>query len=334
MSSSLNPTMLERTMLFPCAAGVQMPQIGAEDSKIKVAKSQQAIPSLSVLPMTIVPQDNNPASQKYVNMVSSSLSFTQDVVEDRCLHMMPYDDKYFSGVFKPGALLPVPPRAKSVMGRHNKRGFDSRHMPCMLKKVFKPSPLTPLRRQAREKALELHKEALIVQRKVKQNDSNMSEEKSSPSFFITETLDAKEQKRISKLKPIPESNHSMNLSASATNKQKEIYSSKDDSSDFFTLNKKEETKSDDSAADATGSHYLQNDWDDHLMSRLSKLTANWIVHEKLPEDRQKDKLSSKLEGWYGRPTHTDLVREQASDEDEEDANEQKPKKKWKKKEAS
>ena len=31
----------------------------------------------------------------------------------------------------------------------------------------------------------------------------------------------------------------------------------------------------------------ENDWDDHLMSRLSKLTANWIVHEKLGGDKQK-----------------------------------------------
>merc|ERR1712062_855413 len=86
-------------------------------------------------------------------MVSSDLSFAQDVVEDRCLHMMPYDDKYFSGVFEPGELLPVPRRSSSVMGRHNKRGVDHRHMPCMLKKIVKPAPLTPLRKQVKEKAL-------------------------------------------------------------------------------------------------------------------------------------------------------------------------------------
>ena len=49
----------------------------------------------------------------------------------------------------------------------------------------------------------------------------------------------------------------------------------------------------------------------------------------------KDKLSDLLESWYGRPVHTDLVREQASDEEEEEkAKEIKPVKKWKKTEAS
>merc|ERR1711913_181036 len=101
-------------MLFPCAAGVQMPQIGAEDSKAKVELNQRATPT--ILPMTIISQDVNPASERYVQMVSNGLTFSQDVVADRCLHMMPYDTRYFNGVFEPGEIVPLPHRSSSVMG--------------------------------------------------------------------------------------------------------------------------------------------------------------------------------------------------------------------------
>ena len=324
-------TIMDRALLFPCAAGVQVPQIGAEDSKVKVVLNRKE--TLSVLPMTIVSQDVRPADNRYVKMVSSDLSFAQDVVEDRCLHMMPYDDKYFSGVFEPGELLPVPRRSSSVMGRHNKRGVDHRHMPCMLKKIVKPAPLTPLRKQVKEKALELHKEALSFKKKTANDNSDQV-----PAFFLTELL-SKEQKGQPKLKPIPESRESKVSQGSKTSRLDESIASRS-GKDGITIKNADEKSRDSlgslSTRDSIIAFAKKNDWDDHLMSRLSKLTANWIVHEKLPEDsEQKEKLSGVLESWYGHPTHTDLVREQASDEEEEEnAKDQKPKSKWKKKESS
>ncbi|XP_005089099.1 HEAT repeat-containing protein 4 isoform X2 [Aplysia californica] len=347
MASKLNSTLSERTMLFPCAAGVQVPQIGAEDSKVKVMLNQRSTPS--ILPMTIVSQDVNPASERYVQMVSSGLSFSQDVVEDRCLHMMPYDTKYFSGVFEPGELLPPPRRSSSVMGRHNKRGVDARHMPCYLKKIAKPAPLTPLRKQVKEKALQLHKEALSSKQKDISRDS-FDGSTSPSSFFMTEVSSQEQAAQRPKLKPIPESRESKLSKVTLGSKQGETVKADKTIKQDDTVSRlgtavsfrvTDEIKSRASGASigtrdtSELSQIPKNDWDDHLMSRLSKLTANWIVHEKLPADGQKEKLAHVLESWYGPPTHTDLVREQASDgEEDEKAKEQKPKSKWKKKEAS
>ena len=274
----------------------------------------------------------------------------QDVVEDRCLHMMPYDDKYFSGVFEPGSLVPVPAKAKNVMGRMNKIGTDNRHMPSFLKKIAKPPPLTPLRKQVKEKAVELHKAALVAKQQEQQNGSKNAGKNAgaeSSSFFITELVNAKEQKGKVTLKPIPETKElpataasTSKLNVSTSTSREQTQSRLDTAiSGRKTADTKSEVSGQTSSSKQLGdSEAHKNDWDDHLMSRLSKLTANWIVHEKLTEpDTQKEKLTARLESWYGKPTHTDLVREQASDEEEDEEEkkkEQKPKRKWKKKEAS
>lgn len=49
----------------------------------------------------------------------------------------------------------------------------------------------------------------------------------------------------------------------------------------------------------------------------------------------RQKLENLLKKWYGVPEHTDLVREEMSDPEQETEKEvKKPKKKWKKKEST
>ena len=335
-------------MLFPCAAGVQMPQMGANDTKIKTNQGRSPTPSM-MLPMTLIPQDANPVDNRYVKMVSDGISFATDVVEDRCLHMMPFSEKYFEQVFNPGALVPVPKKTAQIVGRHNKRGEDMRHMPCYLKKIVKPQPLTPLRKQVKEKARELQQAALNDLRKqvAQARQGAETPSQSVSSFFLTE---AKPDLVVSStLKPIPEiKGSSGKLDTSANKEQKLGYSfkgsvqdpNKSITSTVLTVSKSEQGPISKISTIAEANEYgeakgKRGDWDDHLMSRLSQLTANWIVHERTPGDKQKAKLSQVLGSWYGAPTHTDLVREEMSDGEEADKEkEKKPKKKWKKKEAS
>ncbi|GFN92089.1 heat repeat-containing protein 4 [Plakobranchus ocellatus] len=348
MASIFNDTLTGRTMLFPCAAGVQMPQIGANDTKIKVTNGRSPTPSM-LLPMTIVPQDANPVNSRYVKMVSNGMSFAQEVVEDRCLHMMPFSEKYFEEVFNPGAFVPAPKKTTQIIGRHDKRGTDIRHMPCYLKKIAKPLPLTPLRKQVKEKAHELHKQALLdaqLKKEPKKGKDPLSQ--SASSFFLTETVS--ESTLPSQLKPIPEGQDGLSkkeetkmkkevkLETSLKPERRDV--NKSGNSTFLSIPKSDQGPvSRISTITETDEHgetkEKRGDWDDHLMSRLSQLTANWIVHERTPGDKQKTKLSQVLGSWYGAPTHTDLVREEMSDgEEEEKEKDKKPKKKWKKKEAS
>ena len=83
----------------------------------------------------------------------------------------------------------------------------------------------------------------------------------------------------------------------------------------------------------------KKDWDSYLMSQLSELTATWIVHERMSPTGKREDLQKTLEGWYGRPTHTDLVQEDGSESDGDfdplnKDKKVKTKKKWKKAEAS
>ena len=333
-------------MLFPCAAGVQMPQIGADDTKIKTNHGSCPTPSM-LLPMTIIPQDMNPVSSRYVKMVSNGISFAEDVVEDRCLHMMPFNDKYFEQVFSPGALVPQPKKTTQKVGRHNKRGEDVRHMPCYLKKIAKPLPLTPLRKQVKEKARELHKQALLSAQQKKKSGEAIETSQSLSSFFLTES--GSESAVPLTLRPIPETQGVPEKSNLKIKKENGL--GLNINQGFQEVNKSVDstiitaTKSDQGLGSKVSTIVECNenreekskrgDWDDHLMSRLSQLTANWIVHERTPGEKQKAKLSQVLGCWYGAPTHTDLVREEMSDGEEADKEkDKKPRRKWKKKEAS
>lgn len=82
----------------------------------------------------------------------------------------------------------------------------------------------------------------------------------------------------------------------------------------------------------------KQEWDAYLISQLSKLTAQWLVHNRIPPSKDKEELTKMLEKWYGIPNSTDLIEEDMSDA-EIDAltvktKQSKPKAKWKKAEYS
>ena len=299
---------LKTPLVFPCAARVTMPQLGSEDSDIRDGlKSGKYAPDTIVLKSS--GQLEGPVGREYLKKVATGLSFEEDVVRERCFHALPYDEKYMFEAFDIGDLVPVPPKTKVPVGRHNAR-VDVRHMPCNLTKSSK-SHLKPLKRRITIRAKQMHMEAVkreemreSLKKKAiegtKQGDigepSTSSETSLEPteSFFLTET------------KVEPESKSEV----------------------------KEETKVIRQMEAPLSKH--GNDWDAYLMSIISSNTASWIVYERTPAGSQdREKLETLLKKWYGEPEHTDLVRDETSDNelDADEQEEKKPKKKWKKKEA-
>ena len=77
-------------------------------------------------------------------------SFNEDVLKERCFHLLPYNTKYLTETLDPGPLVPIPPKANKVQGRHDMRGEDKRHMPCHIKAT---KSLKPIRKKSLHKIL-------------------------------------------------------------------------------------------------------------------------------------------------------------------------------------
>lgn len=150
-------------LLFPCAARVKVPQLGSEDSDLKYTKKHRQEQAAIVFPTS---WPHQPSSQAKVNLLTNNLTFSEDVVKDRCFHMLPYDEKYMYEAFDATGLVPFPPRTKYPVGRHNPRGPDIRHMPCALR--FTKPKLKPMKKKVMEKALKMHIEA-VKENEVKVN---------------------------------------------------------------------------------------------------------------------------------------------------------------------
>ncbi|XP_052225265.1 HEAT repeat-containing protein 4-like isoform X2 [Dreissena polymorpha] len=345
---------LKTPLLFPCAAGVKMPQIGSEDSDLKLGqKTSRYAPDAIVFRTTDDSKD--PINKEYLKKVSFDLNFEEEVVKERCFHALPYDEKYMYEAFDVGDLVKLPIKTKFPVGRHNARGGDNRHMPCYLTKSTK-SHLKPLRRKITERAQQMHIEALkreqlreIQQRIIEKHRAlergepiaedtikESLEEEQEPregGFFLTETkpsktsrveLDkadkpsktaedkAKDKKSLSVPRPsIGRSSASKSHSRTAA----EIQAEDED--------KKEKKKS------------QGNNWDAYVISLLSMNTANHLVYEKTaPGTAMREKLENMVKEWYGVPEHTDLIREEISDSEEEEEKAKIPKKKWRKKETT
>ncbi|XP_060595193.1 uncharacterized protein LOC132749447 isoform X3 [Ruditapes philippinarum] len=322
---------LKTPLLFPCAARVKVPQLGSEDSDLKPGqKSSRYAPETIVFRNPSEPSD--PISKDYLKKVSFDLVFEEEVVKERCFHALPYDEKYLSEAFDIGDIVSLPQRAKIPVGRHNSRGVDVRHMPCNLTKSTKPH-LKPLRRKITERAQQMHFEALKreelreIQKRIQEKqimlerveeqieEREEGDDTEREGVFLTETKPEKKSATVktetalttavSEKEPIVE----MKSTRKASTLQEDVT---------------EETEK------------RGNDWDAYLMSIISSNTANWIVYEKTPAGAQdREKLENLLKKWYGTPEHTDLVREDMSDNEAESEEEVKtPKKKWTKKEAT
>ncbi|XP_064629976.1 HEAT repeat-containing protein 4-like isoform X2 [Lineus longissimus] len=242
---------LKHPQLFPCASRVQIPHVGADERDYHDA---------TVLPEVIRLKGRRfhaDVTDGYLKNVSESLAFDEDVVRDRCFHLLPYSDKYFLEAVDPSSVVKPRPKPTGPTGRCDKRGTDNRHMPCHIKKTV-AHKLKPMRRRIMERAVQMHKDAMLkeFQESVEQVEDTIVK----PSAFLTEVKDAVQ---LTKKKP-----------------KRKV------------------------------------DWDDVLISRLSRNTAQWLVHHKMsPYDPKYQKFERLLHDWYGEATNTELVRDSVSEAD-------------------
>ncbi|XP_053407054.1 uncharacterized protein LOC123546772 isoform X2 [Mercenaria mercenaria] len=323
---------LKTPLLFPCAARVKVPQLGSEDSDLKPGqKTNRYAPETIVFRNPSEPSD--PISKDYLKKVSFDLAFEEEVVKERCFHALPYDEKYMSEAFDIGDLVPLPPRAKIPVGRHNSRGIDVRHMPCNLTKSTKPH-LKPLRRKITERAQQMHLEAIKreelreIQKRIQEKQRVLERVEEKIEQDTEEGRTERESVFLTETKP---------ETISSTQKTEATLPATFSETVEPTVTWKSTTKTTTDHEDITEPKEKRgNDWDAYLMSIISSNTANWIVYERTPAGAQdREKLQNLLKKWYGTPEHTDLVREDMSDTEIEPEDEEKtPKKKWTKKEAT
>lgn len=84
--------------LFPCAAKVKIPQLGSEETNFELKLSHKPAPSSVIFKSFQAPE---PVQRSYLKRISADLSFSEDVVHDRCFHMVPYDRKYLFQALDP-----------------------------------------------------------------------------------------------------------------------------------------------------------------------------------------------------------------------------------------
>lgn len=337
MASNCNPALQGHTTLFPCSTNVCVPYYGAEYFKLKAALSCSK--KHSHFPISTVTQDVNPASDKYIKMISNSLTFTDDVIENRCLHMMPYNEKYFHGVFEPGQLV-TSHKQKKDHGRHKTTRLVGHHLPHSHRTYVKPNQLTTLTKPSKTKDNHLHGSAQLFSKSIeKTNNSECISTLDSSTLFMTEIdpVGTFPKINIDTEQKIDANNFSEKNIAKSKNLKREITmpTAPMNQNVSLSIDTPEGIVPDNSEERQNNLKFQKRDWDDHLLSKLSHLTANWIVHTCTPADDQKEKLADVLTSWYGHTKHTDLVREEISDAEEEDKQkDQKHKKKWKKNNSS
>ena len=114
-------------------------------------------------------------SKAYLRRVSTGLTFTEDVVKERCFSSLPYDKKYLLEAFDVSDIVTLPPKSRLQLGRHDASLTVKRHLPCNLQ---------PLGKKASFKAAKLHEDAI---HKVKTGKGKEKEEESSSeAAFLTE----------------------------------------------------------------------------------------------------------------------------------------------------
>ncbi|XP_064600899.1 HEAT repeat-containing protein 4-like [Liolophura sinensis] len=261
--------------LFPCGSKVNVPQMGSDEG-LNLVKPKTLPPFLNTLG-----NKSGPVSRNYIKKISTDIVFSEDVVRDRCFHMLPYDEKYFYEALDLSTLISVPNKSHIPLSRHNSRLPLSRHMPCHLTKT--PTHLKPMS----------HKKCL----KIDDTESKLSEGRST---------------KLGGGKDTPQ--------------RSPVFMTESEGSGDEDKDAKSTTKPDTDS---------KHGWDAYLMSMLSSSTAHWIVHKRMSPCEEQSTLNSLLLKWHGQPEHTDLIREDMSEEfDLASPHDKIQKKPWKKSEAN
>ncbi|XP_046557272.1 LOW QUALITY PROTEIN: HEAT repeat-containing protein 4-like [Haliotis rubra] len=303
MYANMKPDTVKVPSHFPCAARVKMPQLGSEDSEIKIRRHA---PRSALMMYQSTDLSKMPIQDSYLKQISTGIVFEEEVVKDRCFHTLPYDSKYFWEVLSLDGLVPLPPKSRIPVGRHNARGPDVRHMPCGFTKITKGHHLKPMKRKIMEKAMQMHQQALMAGRMEetrsegdgmeKLDDEDVSPER---AVFMTEVSDKKPKAKPTLKEPSQTAPKKV-MSVTIKDAVPKSAPSVSISPSKVTLSSTE------------GQVASKNDWDSYLLSILSPLTANWVVHERMSPSDDQENLSKVLAGWYGQPDHTDLVRDDVS----------------------
>ncbi|XP_021378591.1 HEAT repeat-containing protein 4-like isoform X2 [Mizuhopecten yessoensis] len=330
--------------LFACADKVKIPQLGSEDTTtsldLMIARRGGREPT-SVVFRTNQLKDE-PVQKDYLKKISTDIRFEEEVVKDRCFHMLPYEDKYFYEALNPYDLVAPRPKMKIPPGRHDARNTDRRHMPCNLTVSTKPQ-LKPLKRKIMEKAMQMHKDAL---RKAALEEQQFDQilrgsQEDLGGFFMTEVKSDKELKKKER-KPVSGRKEVEKPLSSRKDSRKEtpVLTSKPDIEKIEELPEapsptKSEKKKLVELPDIPILEEKDFDWDGFVLSEISKSSASWLVYERMKTAEDKEKMQAMYEGWYGKPDHSEFLREAMNAaEKEEKGDDVKPKKKWKKKEAT
>lgn len=329
---------LRTPALFSCAARVKVPQLGSEDTQLDLQLPPKKATQTSIVFRSF--SQPEPVDRKYLKKISSDLHFGEDVVKERCFHMLPYDEKYLYEALSLDGIVKPPERTRVPPGRHDARGTDVRHMPCNLTKSTK-SHLKPLKRKIMEKAKQMHEDALrkaAVDEEIRLAECGPEEEEEEPikqSFFITESeLPRPQPCAVKYIPPVPHwETPKKAIDKSVAEKQEvqkpPVQTKSGQKSVFKAKNVMQEEKTDDL------------DWDAYVLSKLDKNIATRLVHERTADSASKDRLIKLLEAHYGKADlnnffldETDLKDISKEIELKEKEKETKPKKKWKKQEAS
>ncbi|XP_078668730.1 HEAT repeat-containing protein 4-like isoform X2 [Branchiostoma floridae x Branchiostoma belcheri] len=236
-SSYHGPGSVDRP-LFPVGSGIKIPQVGDHAS---------VAPSSPFVPVTYLTREKTHVPTAYLKKISCDLTFTQDVVESRAVHTLPYSSDRLKQALDYRNIIKVKTaRPKMVDGRHDRRGLDTKHLPCHLQRRH-PYRLRPLGKKEQQRQ---EKEA---------QDEEMTEPQTAT--FLTEVKEGKGQKK-----------------------------GKD----------KEETDAEVEAPIPVVRMKAPHDWDEYVMTKLSRGTARWIVRERVPVGEQKERLDRFLEQRYGK----------------------------------
>ena len=160
-TTNLTERMKAPGFMFPCASRVTMPQVGNDERALMLHTPRP--PSTESTKIAVQTKPTLAAatvSKDYIKKISADITFSDEVIEDRCRHLMPYSDKYFYDALDISDIVVPPPKAKFTMVRHNKRGEDRRHQPCHIKSRV-PYKLKPMKRKILDKAAEMHKEVRV-----------------------------------------------------------------------------------------------------------------------------------------------------------------------------
>ncbi|XP_035665680.1 HEAT repeat-containing protein 4-like isoform X2 [Branchiostoma floridae] len=240
-SSYHGPGSVDRP-LFPVGSGIKIPQIGDH---------APAAPSSPFVPVTYLTREKTDVPTAYLKKISCDLTFTPDVVESRAVHTLPYSSDRLKQVLDYRNIIKVKTaRSKIVDGRHDRRGLDTKHLPCHLQRRH-PYRLRPLGKKEQQR----------------QEKDAQDEEVTEPetTAFLTEVKERKGQKKGTDTGDVAEVRTEGEMAAPTPVKTR-----------------------------------APHDWDEYVMTKLSRGTARWIVRERVPAGEQKERLDSFLVQRYGK----------------------------------